>query len=189
MAQLAVVAVMAVSSIYKGMKTQEAAYEQADFVRDARNRSMAGTTARIGELERDKELMYSRALAASAASGAGIDDPGLVKLFGDLNAEGEYRVMAELYTGSSEAEGLRVQSRNLMSEGDAAHKAGWINAATTVLTSYAGGTLSSVPWTNTSNAGQWKAKIEAINAAEAAKASAVKKSSASALKPSYIGIT
>jgi hypothetical protein len=178
MAQLAVVAVMAVSSIYKGMKTQEAAYEQADFVRDARNRSMAGTTARIGELERDKELMYSRALAASAASGAGIDDPGLVKLFGDLNAEGEYRVMAELYTGSSEAEGLRVQSRNLMSEGDAAHKAGWINAATTVLTSYAGGNLSLGKF------GQGRQM-----AAGTAASTAAKKSSASALNPSYIGIT
>jgi hypothetical protein len=65
-----------------------------------------------------------------------------------------------------------------MSEGDAAHKAGWINAATTVLTSYAGGNLSLGKF------GQGRQM-----AAGTAASTAAKKSSASALNPSYIGIT
>lgn len=180
MAQIAVLAVMAVSQIYKGTKEQEAAYNQAENVRDARNRGMAATTAEIGQLQDDKELMYSRALAVSASSGAGVDDPGLVKLFGDLNAEGEFRVMSKLYTGSSQAEGLRKESESLMKQGDDALTAGYVNAATTVLSAYAGGNLSF---------GKFSQKSQMAAGTAAAKEAAKTAASSSAMNPRYIGIT
>ena len=52
MAQLAVVAVMAVSSIYKGMKEQEAAYEQADTPFGAAD--AAGKPAGSGERRKSR---------------------------------------------------------------------------------------------------------------------------------------
>jgi hypothetical protein len=136
MAQLAVLAVMALAAVNKGAQQRKVKYQEAEQLRDVRNRSMAATTANISERERDKERMYSRALAVSAASGAGVDDPGLVSVIGDLNAEGEYRILSELYVGSSEAEGIRVESENAMRAGDAALEASYMTAATTVLSSY-----------------------------------------------------
>jgi len=136
MAQLAVLALSTYSALNKGKQIRESKYQEAENLLDARNRSMVATTANISEREREKQLMYSRALAVSAASGAGVDDPGMVSVLGDLNAEGEYRILAELYTGSSEAEGLRVQSENALRAGDAATKASYISAATTVLSEY-----------------------------------------------------
>lgn len=139
MAQIAVLAVMALAALNKGAQERKANYAAAEGLRDQRNRKMAETTANVSEAEREKEHMYSRALALSAASGAGVDDPGLVSLFGDLNAEGEYRVMTQLYTGSSEAEGIGYQSLMAMKSGDAALEASYVKAATTVISSFAGG--------------------------------------------------
>ena len=139
MAQLAMLVVGVASSLNKGVQTNKVAYGQAEAIRDSKNRNMAATTANISERQREKENMYSRALAVSAASGAGVDDPGIVNLLGDLNAEGEYRILAELYTGSSEAEGLRNDSLMAMRAGDAAQQASYMEAATTVLSAYGSG--------------------------------------------------
>jgi hypothetical protein len=138
MAQIAILAVKALAALNQGAQERKLHYQEAEGLRDARNRKMATTTAGIAEAEREKEHMYSRALAVSAASGAGVDDPGMVSLFGDLNAEGEYRILAQLYTGSSEAEGIGHQSLMAMKAGDSALQASYVKAATTVISAFAG---------------------------------------------------
>lgn len=139
MAEIAVVAVMALAALNKGAQERKAAYAKAEAVRDVRNRGMAATTAQISERERQKEQMESRALAVSAASGAGVDDPGIVNLVGDLNAEGEYRILAGLYVGSSEAAGLETEVVANMKAGEAALDAAYVEAAKTVISSFMGG--------------------------------------------------
>jgi len=136
MAQIAMLAIMAVSALNKGAQERKVKYQEAEGIRDARNRHMAATTAAISEREREKKRMYSRALAVSASSGAGVDDPGMVAIIGDLNAEGEYRILSQLYVGSSEAEGLRHQSEMARVEGEAALEASYMKAATTVMSAY-----------------------------------------------------
>ncbi len=156
MAQIAILAVMAIAALNKGAQARKVAYGQAEDYRDARNRSMAATTAAIAGDKIVKERIYSRAIAVSAASGAGVDDPGVINILGDLNAEGDYRIFSQLYTGETEAEGYRVKSENAMKEGDAALNSGYIEAATTVLSAYGAGAFggstkipsaSSTPWT------------------------------------------
>lgn len=98
--------------------------------REAANRTMAATTRELDEERRNKEFMHSRALAVAAASGAGTGDAGMVKLLGDLNAEGEYRVMSKLWSGQNEAQGLVFRAEQAEREADAMKITGAITALT-----------------------------------------------------------
>ena len=138
MAQLAVLAVMAVSALNKGAQERKQAYAEAEGLRDAANRTKAAATAEVSQGQRLKEHMYSRALLVSAASGGGTD-AGVVNILGDLNAEGDYRIYSKLYVGADEATGLQYQSEQAMKAGDAAQQASYVSAAKTVISSAAGG--------------------------------------------------
>lgn len=123
---------------YKAYQTKKAKDEEARFLREAKNRSMAATTAEMAEEQRQKELMESRAIAVAGASGAGgISDPTVNKLVADLNAEGEYRVLSVLYRGQVEAGGLIHQANVAEKEGEAALVAGALNAITSAAKAYA----------------------------------------------------
>lgn len=139
MAQIAVVAVMALMALNDGAQKRKMKMAESEGLHDAANRKMAATTAKMEEERRLKEHMEGRALAVAAASGAGIDDPTMVNLIGDLNAEGEYRILSALYVGQDEAEGLRQQSMNAFREGQYALQAGYMNAAKTVMSAFGGG--------------------------------------------------
>jgi hypothetical protein len=123
---------------YKAHQIKKTKLREAEAYRDAKNRSMAGTTHAMAEEERKKELMHSRAVAVAAASGAGVDDPGVVKILGDLNAEGEYRIMSRLWTGQNEAEGLTFRAKAAQRESDDAYKAGMINVLSSSASAYFG---------------------------------------------------
>lgn len=135
MAELAVAAVMAVGSLYKGAQEKKLKEEEAVGYRQAANRRMAAATREMAEEDRNKENMYSRALAVAAASGGGTQY-GVTKIFADLNAEGEYRIFSRLWAGEDEAEGLRFRADQAEREGDAAVKASYINAVTSAVSAY-----------------------------------------------------
>jgi hypothetical protein len=65
----------------------------------------------------NKERILSRATALAAASGAGVSDPTMVKILGDLEGEGAYREAVAVYQGEA-------QARLLEEMGDAAKQAG-----------------------------------------------------------------
>ena len=132
MAQLMAVA-SGVGRAIQAFKQRKLKIEESKAYREAKNRSMAATTREMAEEERNKEYMYSRALALAAASGGGVDDPGVVKVLADLNAEGEYRIMSRLWSGQNEAEGLIYRAEAAKREGDALFTAGMINAVTSVM--------------------------------------------------------
>lgn len=134
MAQIGLAALGVFSALNGGAQARKIKMQEAQALREAGHRKMATTTADVSELKRKKELMHSRAIAVAAASGGGVDDPGMVKVLGDLNAEGQYNVLARLYTGSTEAMGLTHQSEQAIRDGDAAMNASYLKAATTVLT-------------------------------------------------------
>lgn len=139
MAQIAVIAVMALMALNEGAQKRKQHVAAAEGLSDAANREMAATTADMAEATTEKKKMESRAIAVAAASGGGIDDPTIVNLIGDLNAEGEYNVMARLYVGEDKAEGLRQSSYEQRAEGEAALNAGYMKAATTVMSLFTGG--------------------------------------------------
>ncbi len=169
MAEIAILAVSAVMALNKGQKDKALAYEAAGGIRDAAMRKKAATTAEVGQGKRLKETMASRAIALAAFGGGGVDDPSIQMLVGDLNAEGEYRILSRLYVGMSEAAGLEFQSEQAMRTGDAAMDQGYMNAVTTVLSKYGsygdmwksakkdfgsikGVTWDKMPWSHTSKA-------------------------------------
>lgn len=139
MAQVAMLAVMAMSAMHKGAQDRKLAYQEAQGLREASMRKMAATTAEVGENQRERDIMESRAIALAAFQGGGVDDPSVQKLIGDLNAEGEYRILARLYVGADAAQGMQYASEQAMRVGDAAMDAGYLKAATTVLSSYGSG--------------------------------------------------
>ena len=78
---------------YQAHKTKG---DEIEAYNAAANRRMAAGTREYSEAEREKEFMHSRAIALAAASGAGVDTPGMVKVLGDLNAEGQYRMFSRM---------------------------------------------------------------------------------------------
>ncbi len=142
MAELAAIATGG-SELYKAHQVRKQKLRDAEAYRDAKNRSMAATTREIAEEERNKELMHSRAIAIAAHSGAGVDDPGVIKILGDLNAEGEYRIMSRLWSGQNDAEGLIYRAEAAKREAEYVKSAGIVNALTAGLSGYstAGGSF------------------------------------------------
>ena len=123
---------------YKAYQTKKAKDEEARYLREAKNRSMTATTHEMAELEREKELMESRAIAVAGASGGGgMGDPTINQAVADLNAEGEYRIMATLWRGQQEAAGLIHRANVAEKEGEQALVAGAINAISSGIKAYA----------------------------------------------------
>ncbi len=104
-------------------------------------RKRAGTRRAVGQREaaeerRNAKLAYSRALSVAAASGAGVSDPTVVKLFADLQAEGDYRVLSRLFVAEDEAQGIEYRSEVALREGKARKRAARLTALSTA-TSFA----------------------------------------------------
>lgn len=124
---------MFVAGAYKGLQERKAKNKEAQAYLDASGRRMAAATRDIAEESRKKEMMYGRAIAVSASSGGGVDTATVVNLLGDLNAEGEYRMMSAMYMGQEEAAGLTYRADAARREGDAAFTAGLINGVTSAI--------------------------------------------------------
>ena len=140
MAQLVYIGVAALSGaaqLYKGKKAQDLKEQEAEGYRDAAKRRMAAATHEMAEERRNKEFMYSRALAVSAASGTATGSVGIINQLADINAEGEYRILARLYTGQDEAAGLRFRAEAAIREGESARDASKVNAIVSAVSSYA----------------------------------------------------
>jgi hypothetical protein len=127
---------MLVAGAYKGYQAKKLKEEEAKGLQEAAVRQMAITSREMAEEIRNKELMHSRAIAVAGLSGAGTD--GLTKLLGDLNTEGEYRVMSVLWNGQNEAQGLIYRAEAARREGKAAQTAGIIDGVTSAVSAYVG---------------------------------------------------
>ena len=127
---------MLVAGAYKGYMAKKLKEEEAQGYRDAAGRTMAITSREMAEEIRNKKLMHSRAIAVAGLSGAGTD--GITKLLGDLNTEGEYRVLSVLWNGMNEAEGLQFRAEAAEREGKAAQTAGIIDGITSAVSAYVG---------------------------------------------------
>lgn len=76
--------------------------------------STRATAQRKGIDERRRaKLLDSRARAVAAASGAGASDLDVTNIRGDIEAEGEYRALTQMYEGETEAASLRAQGHEL----------------------------------------------------------------------------
>jgi hypothetical protein len=139
MAQAVVLVAVAVVSAYSAIKTGNAAKKSADDqatrLREKAAAVEAASHRDAEEERRNAMLAYSRALALAGSQGGSVDDPTMVNLLGDINAEGEYRVLSTLYSGKVAASDMESQAQIIQNEGKAAKKSGQLKAASTILSS------------------------------------------------------
>ena len=138
MAQLAAAAVMGGAKLYQAKKAKELKDREALAYLEAADRTRAAAHQEAREEQRNADYAYSRALAVAAASGGGVDNPGVTKLLSDLAAEGQYRVMSRLYAGDTEAKGLEFRAGTAKKEGRNIKRTGYLQAATTAFSTYQG---------------------------------------------------
>lgn len=100
------------STIAAGNTTREAAYADAAAMERQAGRVRAQGQRAAIEDKRQGRLVQSRIQALAAASGAGAQDPTVVKLQGDIEGESEYRALSDLYTGDTQADTLVEDARN-----------------------------------------------------------------------------
>lgn len=125
------------ASAYQAWQTKKFKEAEAAGYDEAGRRVMAAGTRDFQEEQRNREFMYSRALAVAAASGGGVDTPSMVKVLGDLQAEGQYRSYAKLWRAQNDAEGLQFRADAARREAKAAVTAGVINTVTSAVSAYA----------------------------------------------------
>jgi len=142
MAQIVAVVGLVAAQIWKGKQTEKFKQAESQAYTDASHRRMAAATLDIAEEQRNKEFMHSRALAVAAKQSGNTRDVGIVNLLSDLNAEGDYRIMARLYAGQDEAAGLQFRAEAAQREADAAMGIAGVEAITTVASAWLGGKFS-----------------------------------------------
>lgn len=104
----------------QGAAEQEAAYFEAGQMEQAAKTQQATAQFAAQEELRKSELLQSRALAIAGASGAGVNDPTVMKIISDLAAEGRMAADTQLYTGNEAARAMRVGAKVRRWEGDQA---------------------------------------------------------------------
>jgi len=126
-------ALAAQQSIAQG-KTQEAVAEVTAMQRAEDAKAAQAEAQREAQIERKKARnLMSRARAVSAASGGGTSDPSVQNILTDIETQGEVNALNALYSGNTEARGLRGGAAVARSEGRARRRAGNMNAASTAL--------------------------------------------------------
>ena len=136
MAELALVAGVALGAKAardRGKAEKASAFDQARQL-EHRAGVTRGASQRAAVRELDvAENIQSRALALAAASGAGVTNPTVLNIMADIQAEGEYRSLTQIFTGEDEARGMEAQAKSLRNTGVALARAGDFTAASTIL--------------------------------------------------------
>lgn len=147
MAWVAAVAAGLASAVQSHQKAKQK-QEEAQGYQEAGRRRLAAGTREAQEADRKREFMNSRALAVGAASGAGTSGPGFVKVLADLDAEGEYGVLARMWAAQNDAEGLYFRADAARRESKSINSMAMVNALTSATTAYFGakaGTATAEP--------------------------------------------
>lgn len=126
-------AVTAYSAIRQGTAANAVARSEAAQMEDQANAERAASQRAYLEEKRQARYVSSRAQAVAAASGAGVSDPTVANIISGIEGEGEYRALSRLYQGDVTAQGLQYGAQVRRKEGRAAKTAGYLSAASTVL--------------------------------------------------------
>lgn len=97
--------------------TQKKAAWDAEMARRKGAEEMAAAQQRAGEERRRKEYVISEQRAKAASSGAGVSNPTVLDLIGDVEKEGEFRAKTETQTGKARQAGLMDQANLSLWEG------------------------------------------------------------------------
>jgi len=123
----------AMGAIQQG-RYQEAAMKAQANAQEARAQEERAAAQREA-VRRGKEAAFvlSRQQALSAASGGGTADPTVLNLMAGTATEGAYQSQVAVYEGEQRGRGLEYQAAISRMQGRAARRAGFIDAASSVL--------------------------------------------------------
>lgn len=107
-----------------GARARQASEFQAAQMEQQSGQATASAQRRSLEQRRRAQMVASRALAVSAASGAGASDPTIETIISDIAGEGAYRAGIELYQGEERARQLRMGADAAIYEGQVAEQSG-----------------------------------------------------------------
>lgn len=103
-------------------------FEAKQYEQAAKGQQAVGVHNAQEELRKSK-LVQSRALAIAGASGAGVSDPNVNKILGDIAAEGELAAGMHLFNGEEAARGLRLNASVSRWQGKQARRGAAVQAA------------------------------------------------------------
>ncbi len=95
---------------------QGAEYEAAQMRQNAGEAQASAQHAAL-DVDRQSQLIASRALAVAAASGGGASDPGVVSLMAKYAQEASYKKAVALYGGDERARAMNAQADAKQFEG------------------------------------------------------------------------
>jgi len=132
-AAIAGMAVSAYGKMAAGNAKKNALYSSAAMLDQEAGQSVASGIQGSIEERRRAAYVASNARAATAASGLATTGTSAIANTGLIEGEGEYRARTALYQGEDRANELNFRASGMRNEGGAAETAGYIGAASTVL--------------------------------------------------------
>lgn len=109
----------AMSHVMYGIEGMRAAQFQAGQLHQQANASQATAERDAYGIQRQTDMVTSRALAVAAASGGGASDPTVVNIIARDAAQGAYQKAAALYQGQDRARYLNTQASAQIYQGKA----------------------------------------------------------------------
>lgn len=100
----------AMSHVMYGLQANRAAEFEAAQMREAGGQAVAASQRSAFEVQRQTDLVTSRALAVAAASGGGASDPTVVSIIARDAAQGAYQKAVALYQGQDRARYLDLEA-------------------------------------------------------------------------------
>lgn len=130
---LAAAGTQAYSQIQAG-KAAKINAESVALQQEKAGKAAQAESQRVALFERKKaNYAESRALALAAASGGGVDNPTVQNILGDIKEQGDYNVLASLYSGDTDAELAKLSAGATRRQGRAYQRASYLNAGSTLL--------------------------------------------------------
>lgn len=115
-------------TLMAGREAQLAARFTAAQLRQNAGQAQASSQRQAYEVDRQSQLIASRALAVAAASGGGASDPTVVNILARTAQEGSYRRAVALYGGDERARSMNLAADAKEMEGNNAEIGSWLSA-------------------------------------------------------------
>lgn len=128
----------AAGSIYEGNYENQAAKTESAQMLQKGDQEVALAQQEASAKRREATLANSRNLAVAAGSGAGASDPTVIQVMADVENQGVFNSLTEMYKGFSRRDDLIAGARARRTEGKNAQTAGWIKGVGTIFDGAAG---------------------------------------------------
>ncbi len=131
--------VTAAGTIAGGNAAKSSAYSQALQMDQQATQARASSQRTMFEHQRQTDLTQSQLQSRAAASGAGAQDEGVIKLGSDIAGRGEEQSLMDLYNGENTARGLEDSATAKRASGDAAKTGSMFSAAGSLISGIGSG--------------------------------------------------